>query len=361
MLVGLRPDLDSHGGSLKAAAPAPISGEMSRRLLVCVAVLALVPALPALAAKPRAVSWADSEIRAVGGDPATFRPDEPVTRGELAELLATATGAAQQPPAKPDVALRMQDLDARLVVALGLKDAAARLARAAKDAGLAPPSRFGTEAVARLLGLRKNHPQGHDALERLPSDEASRAEAAYSVARILRFEGREVDAVRAQAEAFALPALTDWQRRVLSTAVNLIGFPYVWGGTSDREQSLFGATVPGGFDCSGYVWRVFKLETYAGARTLSSTLRGRTTYAMSAEVPKARRIGFDALQPGDLAFFGSKGPRSKPAQVDHMGIALGNGWMIHSSRHGVALTTLDGWYRDSFAWGRRPLAEAGLR
>jgi cell wall-associated NlpC family hydrolase len=59
-------------------------------------------------------------------------------------------------------------------------------------------------------------------------------------------------------------------------------------------------------------------------------------------------------------FFGAAGPRSKPAQVDHMGIALGNGWMIHSSRYGVALAELTGWYGDHFAWGRRPLAEAGL-
>jgi cell wall-associated NlpC family hydrolase len=134
----------------------------------------------------------------------------------------------------------------------------------------------------------------------------------------------------------------------------------VWGGTNDRAQSPFGTAVPGGYDCSGYVWRVFKLQSYPGARTLSSTLRGRTTYAMSGEVPKTKRVAFDDLQPADVVFFGSNGPKSKPTQVDHMGIALGNGWMIHSSRQGVALVGLDGWYRRSFAWGRRPLAEAGL-
>jgi cell wall-associated NlpC family hydrolase len=43
-----------------------------------------------------------------------------------------------------------------------------------------------------------------------------------------------------------------------------------------------------------------------------------------------------------------------------MGIYLGNGWFIHSSDYGVAITTLTGWYGKRFAWGRRPLAEAGL-
>jgi cell wall-associated NlpC family hydrolase len=43
-----------------------------------------------------------------------------------------------------------------------------------------------------------------------------------------------------------------------------------------------------------------------------------------------------------------------------MGLYLGNGWLIHSSRYGVALAPVDGWYEQRLAWGRRPLAEAGL-
>jgi cell wall-associated NlpC family hydrolase len=66
------------------------------------------------------------------------------------------------------------------------------------------------------------------------------------------------------------------------------------------------------------------------------------------------------LQPADVIFFGAKGPKSKPTEVDHMGIYLGNGWFVHSSRYGVALATLTGWYQQRFAWARRPLAEAGL-
>ena len=43
-----------------------------------------------------------------------------------------------------------------------------------------------------------------------------------------------------------------------------------------------------------------------------------------------------------------------------MGIYLGNGWMVHSSDRGTTLTPMTGWYETRFAWGRRPLAEAGL-
>jgi cell wall-associated NlpC family hydrolase len=81
---------------------------------------------------------------------------------------------------------------------------------------------------------------------------------------------------------------------------------------------------------------------------------------MSSEVPRSQRIGLAKLEPADVIFFGDRGPRSQPAEVGHMGIYVGNGWFIHSSRYGVALARLDGWYVREFAWARRPLAEAGL-
>jgi cell wall-associated NlpC family hydrolase len=73
-----------------------------------------------------------------------------------------------------------------------------------------------------------------------------------------------------------------------------------------------------------------------------------------------RRIRRANLKPGDLVFFGDRGPSSRPSQVTHMGIYVGKGWFVHSSGQGTTLTTLTGWYADRFAWGRRPLREAGL-
>ena len=166
--------------------------------------------------------------------------------------------------------------------------------------------------------------------------------------------------MRETVETFALPALGPWQQAVLRRALRFVGSPYVWAGTSERPQQLGGQLLPGGFDCSGLAWRVFKLEPYAGAPGLSTVLRGRTTYAMSGEVGRSARISFDALQPADVAFFGSRGPASRPNEVGHMGIYLGNGWMVHSSDRGTTLVPMTGWYETRFAWGRSPLAEAGL-
>src|SRR3954470_10263691 len=81
----------------------------------------------------------------------------------------------------------MEDLDRSLVQALGLRDSAYRFYLAARRAQITPPRRFGSEVVARLLGLRLNHPAGQDHLELEPQQTATRAEAAYSVAQILGF------------------------------------------------------------------------------------------------------------------------------------------------------------------------------
>jgi cell wall-associated NlpC family hydrolase len=350
---------------------------MSRLLTIlgCCALLATPSALAArigdggghsVKSSRATVSWAQPEIRYVvqhglmAKTVAAFRADDTLTQGELAAVVAGLTKHAAGTVATPSAAVTVTQLDSRLVRALGLSDAAAAFTAGAQAAGLATPSRFGTETVARLLGLRTNHPAAHDDLELLPTDPVTRAEAAYSVAHILRFNGWETQFVEDAAATFELPQLGAWQMRVLNTAVRFVGFPYVWGGTSEKAEAPFGVQAHGGFDCSGFVWRVYKLQPYSGGAALASTIKGRTTYQMSGEVAPAKRIGFGKLAPGDLLFFGPAGPRSKPASIGHTGIYLGGGWMIHSSGQGVAVTPLTGWYRQQFAWARRPLAEAGL-
>jgi cell wall-associated NlpC family hydrolase len=326
------------------------------KALLTAAAACAVLAAPTSAAAP-AKSWALPQIEVVTergaftATPDTFRPDDPVTAGTLARVVASVRDEPAAPAAVPAASVTLAQLDATLVRALGLGDAARGFYLSARRTGLKPPSRFGTEVVARLIGLRVNHPAAQDALELQPQEPATRAEAAYSIAQMLAFTGREVGAARAAAAALTLPMLTPLQQRVLQVAISFIGYPYVWGGEDERTER--------GFDCSGFVWRVYRTAKYAEAPQLALTLRGRTTVELSGEVPQRRRVAFDDLAPGDVLFFG-KGLASKPIDVSHAGIYLGGGWMIHSSRFGVALAAVDGWYRTSFAWARRPLAEAGL-
>jgi cell wall-associated NlpC family hydrolase len=260
----------------------------------------------------------------------------------------------------PSQPVTIKQLDAALVAYVGLGGAAREIQQTLQHAGLRPPANTGTEAVARMLQLRLNHPSGQDELELLPYQPATRAEAAWSFAQVLRLDQWGIDWVQHAADTFTLPELTTWQRQILTTAVHYVGYPYIWGGTSPTAETEFGVHSAGGFDCSGYVWRVYKLTQYADAPRLSGVLRGRTTYQMSGEVPHRELLPAAKLQPADVMFFGAHGRRSKPSEVDHTALYLGNGWFIQSSGEGVTLLPFDGWYTRSYAWGRRPLREAGL-
>jgi hypothetical protein len=330
-------------------------------LAIAVLVVGFVPAGAAIAHG----SWAEPEIRLVtdhgmlGGDAAAFRADDPVTASELADLLSSLTGLPQPAPAKPVRAVTIAQLDARFVRSLGLGSIARRFAQVAEDAGLAPPARFGTETVARLLGFRRDHPGALDLSEPAPRAPATRAEAAWSAAKVLRWKGWELQYAKDLAAGFALPRFSDQQRTLLHEAVSLIGYPYVLGGVSERPQSPLGSPLAGGFDCSGFIWRVFRLSPFAAGTPLAQTLQGRTTFELAGEVSRVERIPFAAIEPADVLFFGAHGTRSKPAEVDHMGIYLGGGWMISAASTGVSLAPVAiGEYRQRFAWARRLLAEA---
>ena len=357
----LRNDLQLHAPSLKESCGADDTAGM-RRFAALLAVLTLALACTSTAA---GASWAQPQIKAavksglMGPTVQAFRPDAPLTQQDLAQIVAGVT-RKEQAAADPDRTVTMTALNRALVRALGLGPAATEVTAELRAEGLAPPSRAGWETVARLLGLRFNHPAARDSRELLPGDAATRAEAAFSVARLLELSSRDLERAHERATDLDVPSLTDWQRRVLERGVRFVGFPYVWGGMSESRQTLFGVTSRGGFDCSGFVWRVYRLERWPDAPRLNSVLRNRTAAGMAGEVARTRRITKATLQPGDVLFFGSRGPRSALGEITHAGIALGGGWFVHSSRYGTTIAPLEGWYDETFAWARRPLGEAGL-
>lgn len=335
-----------------------------RRLFVLACTVSLVGATNA-GAQPGTPSWAAPQIRAVvaaglmATSVETFRPHDPLTRAELSVVLASL-GVPDAVVGDPDRPVSMRELDARLVAAAGLRLEARTIRLAAARAGLRPPAWLGTETIARLLGFRTNHPRESEHLERQLAEPASRAEAAYSLARLLALRSDEIESLRRAVATFEIPELDPLRQEILRRALWLVGSPYVWGGSSERPQRVGSRLVPGGFDCSGLVWRVYKLEPFPLAPAVTDTLRGRTSYAMSAEVPRQARIPKAALAPADIVFFGSRGPASRPSQVGHMGIYIGGGWFVHSSSNGTTLQPLTGWYERTFAWARRPLAEVAL-
>jgi len=330
-----------------------------RRLLPLLAVVATLTPAPTAHAATRA-NWNLDQQEAVAaagllprlGD-GRFHGERPLTGAQLTAALSTLT---QTPPVAGSSAatVSVTAFDARIVQQLGHSDVAKHVQAVARRAGLRPPRFFGTEVVARAMGLRTNHPFADEALELYPWEPITRAEAAHSLA-TARQNPWAAENARTTLSAFSLPKYGARTKQALRVAVSKIGMPYIWGGETDRASSdYYGPQVHGGYDCSGFVWRTFKLTRHpAGTR-----IKGRTAAQMAGEIRKRERLHADEVRPGDLVFFGRANFASKAteASVDHVGIALSAHWMIHASSQGVYVSSLDeGWRQDRFSWARRVL------
>ena len=100
---------------------------------------------------------------------------------------------------------------------------------------------------------------------------------------------------------------------------------------------------PDHFDCSGFVYYVFKN---------SGISIPRSSRTQSESGDKLKR---EALKRGDILFFDTHDRK----HINHSGIYLGNGKFIHSSSgkaYGVTISELDkGFYKDKFRWGVRKI------
>jgi cell wall-associated NlpC family hydrolase len=290
------------------------------------------------------------------GPATSARASAPLTGTRLHDELGQLAAQLGVDPVKaPLSGVSVTTFDALMVQQLGAADVAAAVQHEAWRAGLSPPPAFGTEAVARLLGLRDNLPYGQDARELYPTDAITLAEAEHSFAVARRWSGGAAEWVRQQFSTFSLPRYSEVQKRVLRLAVAKVGMPYIWGGETDTRSSSFGGQVHGGYDCSGLAWRVFKLSGFSwGAR-----IRGRTAAAQAGEFRTSERIRLDDVRGGDLVFFGYARiwMKATPTRIVHEGIALSPDWMVHASAQGVYVSPLRGdpWRAKRFSWARRVL------
>ena len=110
-------------------------------------------------------------------------------------------------------------------------------------------------------------------------------------------------------------------------ATKYVGYPYVWGGSSPATS----------FDCSGFVSYVYNQCGWDFGR-----LGAQGLYNISTRTSRPK--------PGDLVFF--TGTYDTPG-VSHVGIYLGDGWMLHCGDPiGYANLNTSYWQSHFYAYGK---------
>ena len=111
---------------------------------------------------------------------------------------------------------------------------------------------------------------------------------------------------------------------MLSAAMSRRGLPYVYG-----------AAGPGSFDCSGLVQWSFAQAGITMPRTAAEQALAGPAVPVSQ------------LQPGDLLF--SHTDPTAPGYISHVGIYLGNGWMIQAPQPGMDVEVVHAYFGAEFA------------
>lgn len=110
--------------------------------------------------------------------------------------------------------------------------------------------------------------------------------------------------------------------------------PYRHGGSLQTGKAT---------DCSGFVQYLYqKADIHLPRASVAQAQVGKVA---------ARSMNFSRLQAGDLLFF-----RGGGRQIDHVGIYLGNGKMIHAARNSRGVTVSDlhrPYYREHFVVAKR--------
>ena len=114
--------------------------------------------------------------------------------------------------------------------------------------------------------------------------------------------------------------------QIVAKAKQYLGVPYKYGGSS-----------PSGFDCSGFVYYVY--------RNLGINISRTQTVMYSQGKPVSK----SDLQPGDLVFF----QNTYKAGLSHVGIYVGDGQFIHAPQSGkvVSYSNLNSAYNTSHYYG----------
>lgn len=127
-------------------------------------------------------------------------------------------------------------------------------------------------------------------------------------------DGRAAFILKEEAAVYSewLKNMNASEEKLVEVAEDLMGLPYLWGGTSAK-----------GVDCSGYTKTIFFMNGMVVPRDASQQVKEGKLIDEKAD--------FNKLAVGDLLFFGRPATDSTSERVVHVGMWIGNNEFIHSS------------------------------
>ena len=119
------------------------------------------------------------------------------------------------------------------------------------------------------------------------------------------------------ATASADTGVSSARQQIVDYALQFVGNPYVWGGTS----------LTNGADCSGFTQSVMADNGISISRTAGAQSQGGTSVDLSN------------IQPGDLLFYSGSGDYG----IGHVSMYIGNGQVVHASNStdGIIVSDID--------------------
>lgn len=181
------------------------------------------------------------------------------------------------------------------------------------DASYSEPETSAPETDAPYTEPETSAPET-DAPYREPETSAPETDAPYTEPET---SAPETEAPETEAPATEdTSSSSDLGQQIASYAVQFVGNPYVYGGTS----------LTNGADCSGFVQSVFANFGIGLSRTAASQASGGTS------------VSLDSLQAGDLLFYSSSG------SVDHVALYIGGGQIVHAANSASGIIISNAYY-----------------
>ena len=149
------------------------------------------------------------------------------------------------------------------------------------------------------------------------ADAAAAAQAAAEQAQAEADAAQTAALDQAGIDASQIDGNTSLRQQIVNYALQFVGNPYVWGGTS----------LTNGADCSGFTQSVMGDNGISISRTAGAQSQG------------GRSVSLDAIQPGDLLFYSGSGDYG----IGHVSMYIGDGKVVHASnsKTGIIVSDID--------------------